>query len=523
MQDEPSNEERAKQLVELERAKSRFFANISHEFRTPLTLILGPVENLLERSEDDFTTDQLKIVRRNSKRLLQLIDQLLELSKLENERVEIQAQKTDYGKFCAHVIESFKPLADYKNLKLEYHQESSPVGVMDRDKIEKALFNLLSNAFKFTPAEGTVSLTLYDDGDNALVKVKDSGTGVPPDDLPHLFDRFYQGEDGQRLRGTGIGLALTQEFVELHNGSISVESEEGIGSTFHISLPLEQPEWSTEVHTSHYASKLLELEEEDVSDRIPNPQLNLEDNQEKPLLLLVEDDNELRRYSRSILEAEYTMIEAINGEEGVKLAMNYIPDLIITDVMMPKKSGTELCQELKAEPLTSHIPIIMLTAKSSQEAKISGLEHGADDYLLKPFNAQEVLLKSKNVLRLRDSIIKREKGDVRPSINDQLLTQFFDFLDQDYANPDLGVNDICDHLGVSRSQLHRKLTALTGESVNKWIRTIRIGRAKKLLEDQDLQISEVCYETGFNNPSYFSKCFQEDVGILPAEFQKSLA
>lgn len=522
MQDEPSNEERAKQLMDLERAKSRFFANISHEFRTPLTLILGPVEKLLERSPDEFTTEQLKLIRRNSKRLLQLIDQLLELSKLENERIEIQAQKTDLGKFCTHVIESFQPLAEYKNLKLEFHQEGSPVGVIDRDKIEKVLFNLLSNAFKFTPAEGTVVLRLEDHGETASIKVKDSGIGVPPEDLPHLFDRFYQGEDGQRVRGTGIGLALTQEYVDLHNGTIVVESQEGSGTTFQISLPLAQPKWDSNGESAEYEVKHLELEEEDVRDRIPNPELNLEEAQDKPLLLLVEDDNELRRYSRSILEAEYTMIEAVNGEEGVLLATNYIPDVIITDVMMPKKSGAKLCQELKANELTNHIPIIMLTAKSSEEAKISGLEHGADDYLLKPFNAQEVLLKSKNVLRLRDNIIKREKGDVRPSINDKLITQFFDYLDQKFANPDLGVNDFCDQLGVSRSQLHRKLTALTGESVNKWIRTIRIGRAKKLLENQDLQISEVCYETGFNNPSYFSKCFQEDVGLLPADFQKSL-
>lgn len=523
MSDERNNEERAQQLMELERAKSRFFANISHEFRTPLTLILGPVEKLLERSPDEFTTEQLKLIRRNSKRLLQLIDQLLELSKLENERIEIQAQKTDYGKFCTHVIESFEPLAEFKQLNLEYQEKGAPVGVMDRDKIEKVLFNLLSNAFKFTPAQGTVALTLEDLGEEALIKVRDSGIGVPPEDLPHLFDRFYQGEDGQRVRGTGIGLALTQEFVELHNGSISVESQEGEGTTFNIKIPLSQPEWEVNGEDAGYESRNLELEEEDVSDRIPNPALNLEESQDKPILLLVEDDNELRRYSRSILEKEYTMIEAVNGEEGVRLALEYIPDLIITDVMMPKKSGVELCSELKAEPVTNHVPIIMLTAKSSQEAKISGLEHGADDYLLKPFNAQEVLLKSRNVLKLRDNIIKREKGDVRPSIDDQMLNAFFDFLEKEYANPDLGVNDFCSHLGVSRSQLHRKLTALTGESVNKWIRSIRIGRAKKLLEDQDLQVSEVCYETGFNNPSYFSKIFLEDVGQLPGEYQKSLA
>ena len=522
-QDENNPELRAQKLLDLERAKSRFFANISHEFRTPLTLILGPVDQLLACHSDADTRDQLELIKRNGNRLLLLIDQLLELSKLENEAVDLVAYPTHMGKFCQHIVDVFMPLAEAKKVTLTYEEIGEQrSALIDRNMVEKVLFNLLSNAFKFTPSGKSIELILSEHTDHFGIVVRDHGIGVPKEDLSHLFDRFYQGKDGQRVRGTGIGLALTKEYVELHHGEISVESTVGKGTSFHIKMPYEQPDWDLTKNDPEYKIARVEFDEESYSDRIPNPELDLEEPQAKPILLLVEDDDELRRFTRSMLEKDYTLVEAINGEEGIELANSYLPDLIITDVMMPKKSGTELCSEVKSNRLTAHIPIIMLTAKSAEEDKITGLEVGADDYLLKPFNATEVQLKVRNTLRLRDTIIANFTSGGKPSSEDVFVQEFFDAIQSRYEEPELGVNDLADAMGVSRSQLHRKIAGVTGLSAARWLRQIRLAKAKEFLLDPDLNVSEVCYSVGFNNPSYFAKCFKEEFGILPVDFQSSL-
>ena len=549
----------AKTLRDVDQMKSRFFANISHEFRTPLTLILGPVQKwkTLAESQDSTTrqdtgdglqtlmpvlSKDMTMAERNAQRLLRLINQLLDLSKIEAGGMKLQAAPGNIVPFVKGIAQSFQSSAGRRNVRLTVEAPEDAIEMyFDRDKMEKILTNLLSNAFKFTPegGEGRVALTPSfghpspigkGDGGEGVVEitVRDTGIGIPSDQVDKIFDRFYQ-VDGSQTReqeGTGIGLALTKELVELHHGTISVTSELGKGIEFVVRLPLGK----SHLKEDEVVEETTVIHEPPVKVETPVPvegsQVGVDMADGKgPIVLVVEDNADVRAYIREYLVPTYQVVEARDGAEGVEKAKESIPDLIISDVMMPKMDGYELCKTLKLDEKTSHVPIILLTAKAGQENKIEGLETGADAYLTKPFDAKELLVRIKNLIDLRRKL--REKFSVgqvlKPgeiavtSIDDAFLRKVMGAVEARLSDENFSVEDLAREVAMSRSQLHRKLTALTNQSPSDFIRYMRLHRAMDLLKKNAGTVSETAYVVGFSGVSYFSKCFQEQFGLLPSE------
>ncbi len=542
----------AEKYREMDSMKSRFFANISHEFRTPLTLILGPVENMLAKANGGKFTKDLKLVKRNAKRLFNLINQLLDLSKLESNKMSLKAGEYNIVPFIKGLVMSFVSLAERKNILLKVGADEPEVMVyFDKEIMNKIISNLISNAFKFTDSGGRIDVSIKriarktdPDKDKSLeghveIEVKDTGMGIPPDRLEKIFDRFYQ-VDGSHTRereGTGIGLSLTKELVELHKGEISVESEEGNGTTFTLRFRLgkahfkpeeitdtAQPEQEYETFideaellvANRAESEISEIEAYAVSD--------------KPIVLVVEDNADVRNYVKDYLHNKYTLIEADNGLDGLNIALEHIPDLILSDIMMPKMNGVELCNKLKNDERTSHIPVILLTAKASGEDKIEGLETGADDYIMKPFDARELQVRIRNLIdqrkRLREHFKKQglfeiEEDSVTPA-DKKFLQRAIRVINSHISDVNLNVNSFAEEMALSRSQLHRKFTALYNETPSDFIRRIRLSKAAKLLEQHFGNISEVALEVGFNNPAYFTQCFKEQFKKTPSEYEKSM-
>ena len=549
---------KAEQLLEMDRLKSRFFANISHEFRTPLTLILSPLEKLLaEQSENGRRRSLYETMQRNARRLLFLVNQLLDLSKLEARKMNLEAHPGDIIDFMRRITSSFASLAEERNINFQVH---SPAGTLwtcfDADKLEKVLNNLLSNAFKFTPEGGeiTISLRLKSSSKNSRLpsdkayiqtefSVRDSGAGIPQDQLDRVFDRFYQVDNSltREQEGSGIGLSLTRELVEVHQGTINVSSEVGKGTQFTVSLPLEL------VHPKQLdvASKLVD-EQHDTSGRVhaipsiadavtsssnsDELEVEVDGDGSTPLVLIVEDNDDLRRFLRQCLSEDTNflcrVIEAANGQQGYDLALAQIPDLIISDVMMPKMDGMELCRILKSDKRTDHIPIILLTARASAESKIEGLETGADDYLTKPFEAYELLVRIRNLIEGRKKLRERFSRGITlqpasipmTSMDEKLLQHVMKIMEEHMGDSSFGVEAFGREAGMSRTQLHRKLKALTDQSPGDFIRMMRLKRAAELLNNQVGSIAEVAFMVGFNDPSYFTKCFQKQFGRTPSEF-----
>lgn len=521
---------------EIDRMKSRFFANISHEFRTPLTLILGPLDDMMSRPENTGIIRYLKPMRKNASRLLELVNQLLELSRIESGKLKPELTKSDILTIAKGMVMSFDSLAEMKNIRLNVTADVGPIEVYtDRDKIEKILTNLLSNAFKFTPEQGSISVRIHRTLNSHIpnvsecleISVKDNGTGIPQAEMAHIFDRFYQADNNQlhQQDGSGIGLALTKELVELHGGTIWAHASSDAGTEIRFQLPLNLGETLKDciVETTPPVPEANIRIAANDEDHVES--LETIDDPTKPIILLIEDHVDVRNYVRDILNDAYSVIEAADGEEGVAVALDKIPDLILCDVMMPKMNGNEVCVYLKKEERTSHIPIILLTAKADVESRIEGLETRADDYLTKPFVPKELMLRIKNLIESRQKL--RDKYcrtlSLKPSevavnsIDEQFLKRMMNVLEINMADEKFSVEALGEELGMSRSHLHRKLKALIGQGPNQFIRSFRLNRAHALLTVNAATAAEIAYSVGFGSPSYFTKCFHEQFGYTPSE------
>ncbi len=517
-------------LKELDTMKSRFFTNISHELRTPLTIIRGMADQL-GKDPEEWLNKGVLMIKRNSDNLLNLVNQILDLRKLENGNLELNLVQDDIILYMRYILESFHSLAAQKDIKLTFDSKLSEL-YMDYDpaKILRVITNLLSNAVKFTSSKGSISLIVGQQDKKLVLKVQDTGIGIPEDKLTNIFDRFYQVDNAQSRKGegTGIGLAIVKEFVELMEGEIWVESKLNEGTTFNISIPIRQNAELKQSSSNEEVQGAInimvggntEIAKEDIKIEIAE--------QDLPNLLIVEDNEDVRQYLIACLQGKFNLISSENGEEGIKKAKEKVPDLIISDVMMPGKNGYELCGELKTDLLTSHIPIILLTAKADEESRISGLKHGADAYLAKPFNEEELVVRIEKLLDLRRALQHRYSNleNLTPS-EDEAVQQEDEFIlaireavlnnidDENY-----GIPEVCRDLAMSRSQLHRKLKALTDRSTSHFIRSIRLQKAKELLLTTQMNVSEVAYEVGFRNPRYFSTTFSEEYGVAPNEVRK---
>jgi signal transduction histidine kinase/ligand-binding sensor domain-containing protein/DNA-binding response OmpR family regulator len=513
-------------MHELDMMKIKFFTNVSHEFRTPLTLILTPIEKILRQTADGDQQNQFRLIQRNAKRLLNLVNQLLDFRKMEVQEIRFNPSEGDIILFIKETALSFSDLSEKKNIAFNFNSAIPSLETLfDQDKLEKILFNLLSNAFKFTPEHGSVSVNVYLE-ENGLekwltVQVKDSGIGIPADKLDKIFDRFFQNELPKSIvnQGSGIGLSITKEFVRIHNGTINVESEPGQGSTFTLRLPI------TDVF-EHATPPAREL-----SPPLPDYELVAEHDYEgtkngQPVLLLVEDNEDFRFYLKDNLKFEFRIMEGRNGLEGWQQTIQHIPDLIVSDVMMPEMNGIELCRKIKNDQRVSHIPIILLTARTAEEQKIEGLQVGADDYITKPFSFEILISRIRNLIAMREKFQKAfpTQHEVKASeLNITSLDTLFiqnaiRCVEENVGNANFSVEELSKLLGISRANFYKKVLSLTGKSPLEFIRTIRLQHAAQLLEKSQLTVSEVAYSVGFNNPKYFARYFKEAYHELPSSY-----
>ena len=542
-------EEQSEKLKDLDRVKSHFFANISHEFRTPLTLIMGPLEQMLSRSPGKEQRQKLGMMLRNSRRLLSLINQLLDLSRFESGKMKLQASRQNIIPFLRGIVESFDSLMVQNELDLSFHtSEESIILYFDGEKIENVVCNLLINAVKFTPPGGQITVALErikDPSPGFLeISVRDTGIGIPAGQLGHIFDRFYQakGLDDHAHKGSGIGLALTKELVELHHGEITVHSIEGKGSEFTIRLPLGDrhlgsgeiayhSEKPTKPENLRQNPDLYIIEKGEEADQtgseIVYQAIDSKLAPKKNIILVVEDSADVCSYIRSAIELDYHMIEAKDGREGIKKAQEIIPDLIISDIMMPGADGYELCRVLKNDVKTSHVPIILLTAKAAEEDIIEGLESRADDYITKPFNTRILSARIKNLIDIRSQLQEnlRREMTLQPTktsistIDREFLKDLQAVLDRNISEPDFNVDQLCKKLYMSHTSLYRKINALSGETPTEFIRSYRLKKGAELLKKNFGTILEVALEVGFSSGTYFTRCFKEKFHQLPSEYQ----
>ena len=519
----------SKQLEEATHAKLVFFTNVSHDFRTPLTLVADPVEQLLE--DKTLTPRQqslLKVVHKNVHILLRLVNQILDFRKYENDKLELVRANMNLRVQLQEWSHSFQTLALKKHIHfvLEVNDDRADyLMAVDAEKMERVYFNLLSNAFKFTPENGTITVTLStltkeEGGRYARLVVADTGSGISVQHIRHIFDRFYQIDVNHA--GSGIGLALAKAFVELHGGEITVDSVEGKGTVFTVDIPMtvvEEPSADL-VQEPRITQQTVveELEDMETEEQIPD--------ENKECILIIDDNADVRDYVKSLLKEEYTVIEAPDGRAGLKKAMKYVPDAIICDVMMPVMDGLECCRKLKTELQTSHIPVMLLTACSLDEQRIQGFECGADSYISKPFNSKLLLVRLRNLMD-NHKRLKQFFGDKttlsKESVSDVdkgFVDRFRELIEENLADSELSVEDLGSKMGLSRVQLYRKIKALTNYSPNELVRIARLKKAASLLASSEKTISEITYEVGFTSPSYFTKCYKEQFGESPTEFLK---
>jgi signal transduction histidine kinase/ligand-binding sensor domain-containing protein/DNA-binding response OmpR family regulator len=535
-------------MLELDHMKSRFFANISHEFRTPLTLIQGPLEDIksyLPEMPEDIR-ESFQFMKRNTQRLQHLINQILDISKLETAKVKLQVSEGNLEQFIRPIILSFLSLAESKNINYVYDMHvTSDIVFFDSDKVEKILTNLISNAFKFTPEGGRIRVSfeyIPSSANNTpeyiSIKVTDTGRGIPAENLDRVFDRFYQvsDSDSRIAEGTGLGLALTKELVDLYRGEIGVESQDGKGSTFMVKLPVSRDLFIEEEITIHPPPSQ-EIEPEQFEPFFDQKHIEVSDFErghtqetieDKPVILIVEDNVDLTNYISRNLENQYRILSAKNGIKGLDEAIKYIPDLIISDVMMPEMDGMEMSKQLKTDERTNHIPIIMLTAKADRDSKLEGLQTGADDYLIKPFDTEELKVRVNNLIeqrkklrdRYRKELLTDYEGHEIPAPEDDFLVRVMDCIKKHMTESEFNVEQLGKELGFSRTQLYRKILALTDHTPNEFIRNIRLKMAARMFHEGHRNITRVVYEVGFNTPAYFTQCFREVYGVNPSEYIK---
>ncbi len=534
--------ERLKHSIELEKQKAtrdreldlmkiKFFTNISHEFRTPLSLIISPLNKLLKEAKEP-EKQHLNLIFRNAKRLLILVNQLLDFRKIEVGQIKLNLAPYDIVNFSKDICLSFLDIAQNKNIKLNFRSNKEIMEVyFDGDKLEKILLNLLSNAFKFTPDNGNINFQLNVNENNPTnnnqvdieIIVKDSGIGIPTDKQDKIFMRFFQDDLPENIinSGSGIGLSITNEFVRMHHGTITVESEPDKGSRFIVKLPLQ----IGKIKEDNSQGLNRNLNTPNISEKITEPLIK--DN--KPTLLLVEDNDDFRFYLKDNLKHNYKISEAGNGKEAWDIIIANIPDLIISDVMMPVMDGFELCRRIKSDKRICHVPVILLTAKSSSENKLAGIETGADDYIAKPFYFEILESRIKNLIHQRETLrnVFKKNITINPSeinitsLDEKFLMQTLSLVEKNIDNPDFSVVDLSKEIGISRAHLYQKLMAITGKSPIEFIRFIRLKRASKLLLESQLNVSEVAYSVGFNNPKLFTKYFKAEFGMTPSKYIQS--
>jgi signal transduction histidine kinase/DNA-binding response OmpR family regulator len=526
------NLEQNKRLKELDNLKTTFFTNISHELRTPLTLLVGPLADLAQKFPSEWS---VSVMQRNVARLQKLINQLLDLSKLEAGKLDIVIRHDDIAAFLRQIFASFESLAQSKQIIFQYSQSQyEREAYFDANKIETIVINLLSNAFKFTPQNGRILIDVAYENTKVKINIKDFGIGISAEKLPFIYDRFYQvsadEKSSQAYEGTGIGLALVKELVEVLKGNISVKSKIDEGTEFEITLPIDETTWKDKkIATDEYAVKLdhtLELDESIKADLVQNTK-------DIPVLLVVEDNTDLRDFIKRIFADKYQIVEAVNGQKGLEKAIELVPDMIITDLMMPVLDGIGFCKELKSEVRTSHIPVIMLTAKATNDDRLKGLELGADDYLIKPFDANELIIRVKNLIAQRENLrlrysndststeVSAERQDVvkLPTIDEQFLQKAKIVIDQNIGQSAFDVEAFAEELNMSSVQLRRKLKAITNQTVTEYVRNYRLEIAADLLKNKVATVSEIAYQVGFESLPYFSKVFHEKFGKSPSEWK----
>ncbi|MEL7121270.1 MAG: ATP-binding protein [Bacteroidota bacterium] len=513
-------EQQAEELRSIDKLKNRFFANISHEFRTPLTIILGMADQLIKNPQK--AKEGGKLIQKNGANLLDLINQMLELQKLESDKLTVNMQLGDIMPLLKNIFDQFHAYAVSKQQKMKLISEIEKMEMdHDPEKILRILSNLLSNAIKYTPEQGEITFSILTNQTGQFIfSVKDTGLGIPEEQIHLIFDRFFQTSYSQHIGGgTGIGLSLTYELVKLLNGRIEVESEVGKGSTFTVYLPITKKALPAQTLDPGSIQKTIL----GFGETSPSQETVAED---LPVALIVEDNADIRQYLLMCLNGHYQVIQAENGKEGIDLALEHIPDIIISDVMMPERDGFEVCETVKEDIRTSHIPIILLTAKSDVASRIYGLRHGADDYLGKPFHEEELLVRMENLLALRKKlherylhvfdqpiIISKEKV---PNREDEFILQFKEIIDDHLSDPKFEVEELCNKMHMSRSHLGKKIKALTGRSLNIYIRSLRLQKAKQLIITTNMPIKEVGYEVGFFNSTYFSRIYSEEFGETPS-------
>ncbi|MGN6416313.1 MAG: hybrid sensor histidine kinase/response regulator transcription factor [Pseudobacter sp.] len=518
---------------QLDQMKIKFLTNLSHDFRTPISLIMGPVDQLIEGEDRPEKQDKLNMIRRNARRLLNLVNQLLDFRTMEEQELKLRLSKGEFISFLKEVTDSFRDMSERKNIEFTLKTCIDRLDAwFDRDKMERILFNLLSNAFKFTLPGGHIVVDLQkaestDDPEYTMVSiiVTDTGIGIPADKKEMIFNRFFQNENNAILnQGSGIGLSITKEFIELHNGRIQVESEPGKGCSFTIQLPLKR---------AIEAEKVMPVVQPNLPAPDPDPHpktpvsAGAENNLPEDLsLLLVEDNEDFRYYLKDNLRNNYKILEAINGKEGWQKTLSNHPQLILTDISMPEMDGIELVNKLKSDKRTSHIPVILLTAMNGHEQQLKGLEAGANDYITKPFNIEVLNAKIRNLLHLKNNMKTAYSKQIHVAMPEvemespdaKLLAGIVNYLDNNLTNPQLSVENLSKQIGMSRGTLYARMLEITGETPVEYIRSFRLNKAISLMEKKELSISETAYEVGFTTPNYFTRSFKEKFSMLPSEY-----
>lgn len=532
-------------IEEMNHAKLVFFTNVSHEFRTPLTLIVSHVDTLLQNQLlPPQVYNKILKIKQSAQQMTNLVSELLDFRRFTQNRFILQIEKRDIGKFLKEIFLSFSDFAHRRNINYDFR--CNPVEIVcwfDAKQLEKVFFNLLSNAFKYTPDGGNIGMTITTDNGNVKIQIYDTGSGISDSDSARIFDRFFQGENqkgNEQSPGTGIGLALTKSIVEKHHGTISVESEVGKGSTFTVTLSLNMGVYQNDEHVQFVdtASDIITTEELMPGERIvPLPEISVPENsliqeeekENERTLLLVEDNKELLQILKQLFEPFYKVFLANNGKEGLALAYEHKPNLIISDIMMPEMTGIEMCLQIKNNVDLCHIPIILLTALNNTEQSIEGLNRGADDYISKPFNAQLLLARANNLVRnrllIQHQLRKKPLSEIDlTSINpldQEMLRKTSQIIEEHIDDPDFDIPELCKGIGIGRSLLYSKFKALTGMTPNNFVLNYRLRHAATLLRQySDLPISEVSDRSGFSSPVYFSRCFKNQYGCTPQSYQK---